>query len=113
MIGHLTENPPRFLGRREIKGQWREKWLNLTVRIRPKQLKSEFHSWMIVAVRLCRQWEAAVGLDPPPPKPPPFLASFCTRFMHRETPMISAPQFLCTSLDSRITELQLCSRPGI
>ena len=43
MIGHLAENPPRFLGGREIEGQWREKWLNLAVRVHPKHLESEFH----------------------------------------------------------------------
>jgi hypothetical protein len=52
MIGHLDENPPRFLGRREIKGQWREKWLNLAVRVRPKHLESEFHSSMIATLRV-------------------------------------------------------------
>jgi hypothetical protein len=45
MIGHLAENPPRFLGGREIKGQWREKRLNLAARVRPKHLESEFHSF--------------------------------------------------------------------
>jgi hypothetical protein len=48
MIGHLAENPPRFLGRRESKGQWREKWLNLAV-------ESEFHSFRSLrpSLRLC------------------------------------------------------------
>jgi len=51
MIGHLVKNPPRFFTGREIKGQWREQWLNPAVRVRPKHLESEFHSWMIAAVR--------------------------------------------------------------
>ena len=50
MIGHLAENPPRLLGGREIKGQWREQWLNLAMRVRPKHLERKLHSSMIATV---------------------------------------------------------------